>query len=121
MELFSPARTPILFAMQVMPPSLLPFVRSLHHFLSKFTYDPKERLTGDMSRVVDERKQSKTATNTSDVDFIDLFLEAEADMDGWEKGNFDMKQQLKVERKLTVEEIKSSCFLFLVAGSKSFT
>ncbi|CAD6192052.1 unnamed protein product [Caenorhabditis auriculariae] len=49
------------------------------------------------------------------TDFIDLFLDARADVHFEDNADFE-KQSLKVLRQLTTDEIIAQCFVFLVAG-----
>ncbi|EGT38275.1 hypothetical protein CAEBREN_31543 [Caenorhabditis brenneri] len=50
-------------------------------------------------------------------DFIDLFLDAKSDDVDYHETNSDFsKQNLKVNRQLTFDEVISQCFVFVVAG-----
>ncbi|CAI2326787.1 unnamed protein product [Caenorhabditis sp. 36 PRJEB53466] len=51
------------------------------------------------------------------ADFIDLFLDARADVDMLAESNDDFtKAGVKVSRQLTTDEIVGQCFVFLIAG-----
>lgn len=111
-------RMPLLLAGRLLPPQL--------HFLLRFLafkgpgLGPLKELRRQMEEAVESRKKDKRPEGRS-VDFIDLFLEAEADLDLTANSNFDMKNPMKVERKLTEGEIRGNLFLFLLAGLSSST
>ena len=50
------------------------------------------------------------------IDFIDLFLDAEADEIPDQNGNYMHKGPAKISKKMTTDEIVAQCFVFLLAG-----
>jgi cytochrome P450 family 13 len=86
--------------------------------IAKLTYFPVKQMLDDITAAVEERKKQRAkginATKNNElVDFIDLFIDAEAENikdDAYSKSN------VKIEKKMTTEEIVQQCFLFLLAG-----
>uniref|UniRef100_A0AC34QGP2 Cytochrome P450 n=2 Tax=Panagrolaimus sp. JU765 TaxID=591449 RepID=A0AC34QGP2_9BILA len=76
---------------------------------------PLTSMIQELNRAVKERKKLRASgTYTPDrVDFIDLFLDHEAET--VEDGDFD-KNGIKVVKKMTVDEVFANCFVFLLAG-----
>uniref|UniRef100_A0A914VYX4 Cytochrome P450 n=1 Tax=Plectus sambesii TaxID=2011161 RepID=A0A914VYX4_9BILA len=71
--------------------------------------------------VLARRQEHATATDGNHTDFIDLFLNAEADDEDIKRMADERYQDIerkhmKVDKKLTIPEIVGQCFVFLVAG-----
>ncbi|CAD5228843.1 unnamed protein product [Bursaphelenchus okinawaensis] len=71
-----------------------------------------------LEKAVNERKARRLAgdINEEPVDFIDVFLNYEDEVDLSKTGEVYNKSNIHVEKKMSIEEVYSSCFVFLVAG-----
>ncbi|KAK0420383.1 hypothetical protein QR680_014649 [Steinernema hermaphroditum] len=105
-------------------PFLQTFMRRVVMTLSKFGVRkvPFRELLRQIEEAVKERKEARARGEREEVDefgnarvdFIDLFLDVEADSID-EKDQFDRSGQ-KVEKKMTISEVVSQCLVFLLAG-----
>ncbi|CAJ0945149.1 unnamed protein product, partial [Mesorhabditis belari] len=100
-------------------PLFLPLLGKLFMATAKLRGRQFPKIFKMIEDTVEERKRRRDECRqkgeTPELnDFIDLFLEAEADVDL--NGESIDRQQIKVEKKLSTEEIVAQCFVFLLAG-----
>uniref|UniRef100_A0A0M3HV14 Cytochrome P450 n=2 Tax=Ascaris TaxID=6251 RepID=A0A0M3HV14_ASCLU len=111
-----PADQPFAIAIKVLPPIFTTVVRKLATLTAKMRGMPFIFLKEQIEDAVNERRKlrSENGGKHEAADFIDLFLDAEAEVDltptGYDKNN------LKVEKKLSPSEVVMQCFVFLLAG-----
>uniref|UniRef100_A0A1I7ZZ64 Cytochrome P450 n=1 Tax=Steinernema glaseri TaxID=37863 RepID=A0A1I7ZZ64_9BILA len=99
----------------------LPVTKHLFSFLRQLTGDAFPALRERLGDVVAERRRLLAAGEEPPMDFIQMFLDAQADASELEKLTREMHGELdrgavKVSRKMTEEEIKGQCTAFLLAG-----
>ncbi|TKR59290.1 hypothetical protein L596_028983 [Steinernema carpocapsae] len=99
----------------------LPITKHIFSFLIRFTGDTFPALRDRLGEVVAERKKLLARGEVPPMDFIQIFLDAQADPSELEKLSHEMHSELerstiKVSRKLTEDEIKGQCTTFLLAG-----
>uniref|UniRef100_A0A914UPM4 Cytochrome P450 monooxygenase n=1 Tax=Plectus sambesii TaxID=2011161 RepID=A0A914UPM4_9BILA len=102
-------------------PEVQPWIRKAATATAKLRGMPFPILFEKLTAVVNERRNNREKYKGRS-DFIELFLDAEAEED-WVKeghhldhaGDYD-KSALKVSKKLTSNEIVAQCFVFLLAG-----
>ncbi|CAJ0926568.1 unnamed protein product, partial [Mesorhabditis belari] len=98
---------------------MMPFMKSIltptFKWLSNVLKMPASRLFQQIEMAVEERKRLRNEGIVTNDDFIDLFLDAEAEIDHKTEGAFDRKD-VHVNRKLTTDEVIAQCFVFLIAG-----
>ncbi|KAK0412849.1 hypothetical protein QR680_006445 [Steinernema hermaphroditum] len=99
----------------------LPITKHIFNFLRKFAGDAFPFLRAQLAQFVTDRKNLIARGEEPPVDFIQMFLDAEAD--GVEEGRLWQqmhtqldRQAIRIDRKLTEEEIVSQCTAFLLAG-----
>uniref|UniRef100_A0A915ANY6 Cytochrome P450 n=1 Tax=Parascaris univalens TaxID=6257 RepID=A0A915ANY6_PARUN len=111
-----PANQPFAVAIKVLPPIFTAAVRKLATLTAKMRGMPFIFLQEQIKDVVNERRKlrSENGGKYEAADFIDLFLDAEAEVDltpvGYSRNN------LKVEKKLSPSEVVMQCLVFLLAG-----
>uniref|UniRef100_A0A914WLT5 Cytochrome P450 n=1 Tax=Plectus sambesii TaxID=2011161 RepID=A0A914WLT5_9BILA len=107
----------------VIIPEFTPFWRACAQVSATFRDLPGPQLQKAIKQNVQERRATK-ATYNGPVDFIQLWLDAEAEP-GWQSNQEQMQvsqdarmemNRLKIERKLSTDEIVAQSFAFLVAG-----
>uniref|UniRef100_A0AC34F116 Cytochrome P450 n=1 Tax=Panagrolaimus sp. ES5 TaxID=591445 RepID=A0AC34F116_9BILA len=95
-------------------PFLGVILRSTFDVLGDLGFNPLGILFKQLFDTIEERKlQRATGAKDGPIDFIDLFLDAE--VPNVQDGVFD-KAGMKVDKKLTTDEIVMQCALFLLAG-----
>ncbi|KAK0429204.1 hypothetical protein QR680_011251 [Steinernema hermaphroditum] len=99
----------------------LPITKHLFTFLRQLIGDSFPALRDRLGDVIAERKQLIAAGEEPPMDFIQMFLDAQADGAELAKLSKEMHGELersavKVSRKMTEEEIKGQCTAFLLAG-----
>uniref|UniRef100_A0A914DDI0 Cytochrome P450 n=1 Tax=Acrobeloides nanus TaxID=290746 RepID=A0A914DDI0_9BILA len=82
---------------------------------------PFKELLDILRKEIKERKElrveGKNVQEGDRIDFIDLFLDAEASEISDHNGDYmQNKGSLKVAKKMTTDEIGAQCFVFLLAG-----
>lgn len=106
---------------RALPPSLSRWLRKIGELTAKVSKSSLSSLQHSVSEAVDERirekveqrfkKRIQAAEQSNEVDFIDLVLDENS------KHGYDVSRQEKPEHKLTADEIKANCLIFLLAGS----
>ncbi|CAJ0571664.1 unnamed protein product, partial [Mesorhabditis spiculigera] len=109
-----------LFLLSCAAPFFQKYVRLLFIFLARLFGLAAAKLLIKIEKAVKERKQQRangggTSETKELVDFIDLFLDAEAEVDLKAEENLNMKRD-HVVRHMIEEEVVMQCFLFLLAG-----
>uniref|UniRef100_A0A914YWK8 Cytochrome P450 n=1 Tax=Panagrolaimus superbus TaxID=310955 RepID=A0A914YWK8_9BILA len=95
-------------------PFLGVLLRTAFDFAGNLGMNPLGILFKQLFDIIEERKlQRVTGAKDGPIDFIDLFLDAEAP--NVQDGIFD-KAEMKIDKKLTTDEIVTQCVLFLLAG-----
>uniref|UniRef100_A0A914ZEA9 Cytochrome P450 n=1 Tax=Panagrolaimus superbus TaxID=310955 RepID=A0A914ZEA9_9BILA len=100
-------------------PALGQVFRKILLALSNFQSMPFKELIDKLYIAVEERKKERangaSAVQTNGhTDFIDMFIDAE-DTNIHDNGNID-KTGMKINKKMTTDEIVGQCFVFLLAG-----
>ncbi|CAI2327041.1 unnamed protein product [Caenorhabditis sp. 36 PRJEB53466] len=122
--IFSDGRKPVLLITGVFP-FTVPFFRGL--FTRFSSLQPVFALFDVMEKAVKAKIEQREADAQKGIepgepqDFIDLFLDVQADVEFFEGeaievGEFAKSQASKVDRHLTFDEIIGQCFVFLLAG-----
>ncbi|VDK49913.1 unnamed protein product [Anisakis simplex] len=117
-EMFSrESDNPVVFLIRLLPPPLKSLVRKIIQLTGRLGSMPFFRLQDQIEKAVNERRELRNL-NGSDhheaADFIDLFLDVESDVE-LTTGAFD-RSNIKVEKKLSADEVVMQCFVFLLAG-----
>ncbi|CAJ0576411.1 unnamed protein product, partial [Mesorhabditis spiculigera] len=107
-------REPI-FLLAIAAPFLKPILHPIFMKLSKLMKMPASVLFEQIERAVAERKKLRESGTFTSNDFIDLFLDAESNIDHSKEGAYD-RRDVNVSRKLTEDEVIAQCFVFLLAG-----
>ncbi|KAI1718574.1 cytochrome p450 domain-containing protein [Ditylenchus destructor] len=86
---------------------------------SKMREDPFGTIINVIQTELTIRKNEKDQgiqRNSKNVDFIDLFLEAEGEVINKDQDKAFHKASTKVSKTMTIDEIIAQCFVFLLAG-----
>ncbi|KAI1706016.1 cytochrome p450 domain-containing protein [Ditylenchus destructor] len=100
-------------------PFLAPLLIKFAKLTGKIRGEPMFNFLRTIEQEVKNRKKQKDAgvqRNGENVDFIDLFLEVEGEVDQDDGDKAFHRASAKISKKLTIDEIVAQCFVFLLAG-----
>jgi len=112
-------KSPFIYASWLFP-AISPLIKKFAKVTSPFRNDQMRIFYDKIEREVNNRKKLRETgvdVSNTNVDFIDLFLDAESN----EVVNIDQnkafdKATTKVSKRLTTDEVIAQCFVFLLAG-----